>query len=411
MFFKYIKGGFFLKRTLTKWFGFVAGSIFFILTLYTSNYIAKQIKKGEEKNIVTIVKALETLSANELKYNDIQSFALKVTQDNSTIPMILVDEKGDFIYQRNMDKEEVRLKNDKRYLKERLEEMKKSHLPILVKLPFGSQKIYYENSYLLSQVRLYPILLISIVFLFVLFVFWYFKTIELSKRGFLWAGMAKETAHQIGTPLSSLLGWLEILKMGEVENEIIVEEMQKDIMRLNQIAERFSKIGSKTELKRQNVVAICTEVFDYMKSRFSSQIEFQLIKEKEEIFADVNSQLLSWVIENLFKNAVDAMQNKGVVTLEIKSKEDKVFLLVTDTGNGILSGQKRKIFEPGFTTKKRGWGLGLSLAKRIIEDYHRGEIQVLRTDKKGTAFQVLLPKNSPHEFNLIQKIKYKFFQL
>ena len=208
----------------------------------------------------------------------------------------------------------------------------------------------------------------------------------------LWTGMAKETAHQIGTPLSSLLGWIAILRMEKVDNKY-VEEIEKDVNRLNTIANRFSKIGSAPKLKKENIVTITKDAFDYLKSRSSKQISFSFAATDPEIYTLLNKELFGWVIENLIKNAIDAMMGKGVLTLTVENTPKKVKITITDTGKGMSKKLFKQIFKPGFTTKKRGWGLGLSLSKRIVSDYHKGKIFVQKSDiGKGTTFEILLEK-------------------
>src|SRR5690606_8492781 len=245
----------------------------------------------------------------------------------------------------------------------------------------------------LTRLQYYPIILILVIILFVYFSYWYFKTLKNTEQSFLWAGMAKETAHQIGTPLSSLLGWVEILKMEEMDQEPVLE-IEKDIHRLNQITERFSKIGSLPELQPNNLIEITENTVNYLKGRMSSKVDLRFHSEKEEIRIPLNIALYSWVIENLVKNAVDAMQNQGAISVYVTDKENSVIVSVADTGPGIMKKLHKRIFEPGFTTKQRGWGLGLSLAKRIIENYHNGKIFVAKSDRdSGTEIRIILRKS------------------
>lgn len=219
-----------------------------------------------------------------------------------------------------------------------------------------------------------------------------YKSNKVAEQNKLWTGMAKETAHQIGTPLSSLLGWIAILRAENVSSDY-VDEIEKDVRRLNTIANRFSKIGSLPELKQHNIVTITKTAFDYLENRSSKQISFSFITEKDELFCNLNTELYGWVIENLIKNAIDAMQGKGKVAVTIAETSKSIKVFVSDTGKGIPKSQFTQIFNPGFTTKKRGWGLGLSLSKRIIEDYHNGKIHVLKSELgKGTTFEILLNK-------------------
>jgi signal transduction histidine kinase len=240
--------------------------------------------------------------------------------------------------------------------------------------------------------KYYPVALLLIIFLFGALVYNFYKSTKMATQNKLWAGMAKETAHQIGTPLSSLIGWLEIMKADNVDETTILE-IEKDINRLQTITDRFSKIGSEPILEVKNIIEETEQSFDYLKSRFSSQVDFSFKAPKKPIMVSLNPALHSWTVENLVKNAIDAMRGKGKLTLEIVNDTNFVNLLVTDTGKGIPKHQYKRIFEPGFTTKKRGWGLGLSLTKRIVEEYHKGKIKVLNSEVgKGTTIQVTFKK-------------------
>ena len=252
--------------------------------------------------------------------------------------------------------------------------------------------IHYRDSDLLNKLKFYPVALILILFLFASVIYLFFKSNKVAEQNKLWTGMAKETAHQIGTPLSSLLGWIEILRL-ENTDENTIKEIENDVHRLNTIADRFSKIGSIPKLELHNIVAATNTSFNYLKSRSSKQVEFNFDSSTTEILANVNLQLFSWVIENLVKNAIDAMEGKGKIALSIKETDKHVNISISDSGKGIPKNLQQKIFSPGYTTKKRGWGLGLSLAKRIIEDYHNGKISVLKSElNKGTTFSILLKK-------------------
>ena len=382
------------NQSFNKWLGFFVALIIVGTTILISNNLVRQLRDEEQKKVETIVGALQLQSSGNEVSDQARSFALKILQENSTIPLILVDENNAFLYQKNLDEIADKLETDSAFLKNHLEDLKNSHPPIQVNLPFGVQEIYYQNSNLLMKLRYYPLVLMVIIILFFVFVFWYFRILDSSYKSFLWAGMAKETAHQIGTPLTSLLGWLEILKLENIDKDII-DEMNNDVERLNQIAMRFSKIGSVPELKKTNVVEAADATFKYLKKRISHKISFEFNAEKPQMFALANSELLSWVLENIVKNAVDAMQSRGSITLNILESKDKIIIKIKDSGPGIPSGKLQRIFEPGFTTKKRGWGLGLSLAKRIIKDYHKGKIYVDYSDKnKGTQFCIELLKMS-----------------
>ncbi|MDG4945539.1 ATP-binding protein [Weeksellaceae bacterium KMM 9713] len=377
------------NRNLNKWLGFALASMIVILTIWMSNSIVQNLKEEEQKKMETIVKATELLGSLDTS-DDARRIALKIIEDNTSMPMILVDENKEAYEVRNLEKLENDLLTDSIFLKQKLSELEAIHDPIEVNLPFGKQYIYYQNSSLLTKLRYYPLALLIILLSFAAFTVWYFRTLERTQRSFLWAGMAKETAHQIGTPLSSLLGWIEILRLENVDPDTL-SEIENDVQRLNQIAERFSKIGSRPTLHPHNIVEICENTYNYLKPRISTGINFQLRTKSSEIMVDCNPELLSWVLENLVRNAVDAMQNRGKIEIRASIKDNKAVITVTDDGSGIPSKLQKRIFEPGYTTKKRGWGLGLSLAKRIINEYHDGQIFVAQSDKEhGTQFKIIL---------------------
>lgn len=377
------------NRNLNKWLGFALALLIVVLTIWMSNSIVQNLKEEEQKKMETIVEATELLGSLHTS-DDARRIALKIIEDNTSMPMILVDENLEAFEVRNLGEVEDDLLNDSVFLKKKLQSMQANHEPIEVNLPFGQQYIYYQNSSLLTKLRYYPLVLVFILLSFAAFTIWYFRTLEATQRSFLWAGMAKETAHQIGTPLSSLMGWIEILRLENVDHQTL-GEIENDVQRLNQIADRFSKIGSQPELHPHNLVEISETTYLYLKQRISSGINFQFRSNSPIIMVDCNPELLSWVLENLVKNAVDAMQNRGNIEIKLTLEQSKVALTVTDDGSGIPYALQKRIFEPGYTTKKRGWGLGLSLAKRIIHDYHKGEIFVAKSDKiNGTQFKIIL---------------------
>jgi len=252
------------------------------------------------------------------------------------------------------------------------------------------QTIYYGNSPIINKLKYYPAVLILILFLFIAAIYFFNKTAKSAEQNRLWAGMAKETAHQIGTPLSSLVGWTEILKSEKVNPDYLIE-MEKDIDRLEMITNRFSKIGSVPTLKRKDIVAETQITFDYLKKRSSKLINFELELPEKPVIVSLNAQLYSWTIENLVKNGIDAMKGKGTITIAIEITSKYALIHVSDTGKGIAKRNFKKVFIPGYTTKKRGWGLGLSLVKRIIEEYHKGRIRVLKSNiENGTTMEIAL---------------------
>lgn len=374
---------------IIRWTVILSSFVIVALILWNTYDFFQKFKHEERAKMEVLAKAYERFSSASLN-TDI-SLEDKIIGNNHNIPMIITNEKDSITEWANLDSAKVKKKN---YLEKQLFIMKSQNKPINVSYKGESlkQNIYYRDSDLLTKLKYYPIALILILFLFASVIYLFFKSNKVAEQNKLWTGMAKETAHQIGTPLSSLLGWIEILRL-ENTNENIIKEIENDILRLNTIAERFSKIGSIPELNEQNVVEATSTSFDYLKRRSSKQVIFNFESSKEEIYAKINLQLFSWVIENLVKNAIDAMEGKGKIALEIKENEKNVSITIADTGKGIPKHLQHEIFTPGFTTKKRGWGLGLSLAKRIIEDYHNGKIAVLKSELgKGTSFLISLKK-------------------
>ena len=378
------------NRNLSKWIGFLIAFLIFGITIWYSNQFVQQLKVEEKIKIESYAQAVQLLGSAEELNSDVQKYLFEIISGNKTMPVVLVEETGEINQVMNISDE---IQNDPGRMNKLVRKMKELHDPIEINLGvLGKQFVYYENSPLLIRLQYYPIILIFIIILFVYFSFWYFRTLKNTEQSFLWAGMAKETAHQIGTPLSSLLGWVEILKMEEVNQEPVLE-IEKDIHRLNQITERFSKIGSLPELQTNNIVEVTKTTVNYLRDRISKKVDLQFKSEKGEIRIPLNIALYSWVIENLVKNAVDAMHNKGAISVYISDSEQLVTISVADTGPGIPKNLHKRIFEPGFTTKQRGWGLGLSLAKRIIQDYHKGKIFVAKSDKgSGTEIKIILKK-------------------
>ena len=376
------------KRNLTRWFIILASFVIVILILWNT-YSFFQIFKNDERVKMEIwAESLKTLLNADPLRDDVE-LPRQVMSNNKTIPIILT-EKNVIINTTNIDENIIK---DKVRLADFLEKLKKQNDPIIIRIGPGQvQYLYYGNSSLLNKLKYYPITLLLIIVLFGALVYNFYRSTKMATQNKLWAGMAKETAHQIGTPLSSLIGWLEIMKADNVD-ETTVTEIEKDINRLQTITDRFSKIGSEPVLKRLNIIEETEQSFDYLKSRFSKQVQFSFKAPKKPIMISVNPTLHSWTVENLVKNAIDAMKGKGEISVVIENDNNLVKILVSDTGNGIPKNQFKRIFEPGFTTKKRGWGLGLSLTKRIVEEYHKGKIKVLSSEiGKGTTIQVSFKK-------------------
>lgn len=359
------------------------------LILWNTYTFFQKFKYEERIKMEILATALKEITANK-DLNASVSLPLKIIENNSNIPMILVDEEGDIENYQNLDS--VKALSPK-YIENILTKMKSENAPIEVSFSGqNKQYIYYRNSDLLNKLTYYPLALILILFLFLSLVYMFYNSNKVAETNKLWTGMAKETAHQIGTPLSSLLGWIAILKMEKVEDKY-VEEIEKDVSRLNTIANRFSKIGSTPELKKENIVAIAKQAFDYLESRSSKQISFSFASVDNEIYNNLNTELFGWVIENLIKNSIDAMLGKGELKLNIENTSKKIKITISDTGKGIPKKLFNQIFKPGFTTKKRGWGLGLSLSRRIVSDYHKGKICVQKSEiGKGTTFEISLDR-------------------
>ncbi|MFV0247854.1 MAG: sensor histidine kinase, partial [Tenacibaculum sp.] len=372
----------------TTWIKRIALFVLFVIVLiflWNIYIFFQKFKEQERIKIELLAFALKEFDANE-NLNDKFNMEGKVIENINNIPLILTDIEGNIKETRNIDS--TKALNPK-YLAEQLKLMKKQNPPIEISYKnTEKQYIYYRNSDLIYKLTYYSLALLIILGFFLTIIYMVFTSNKIAEQNKLWIGMAKETAHQIGTPLSSLLGWLAILRETTI-NQSYVNEIKKDIDRLNIITNRFSKIGSRPELKVQNIVSPTQHVYTYLKKRSSKQIDFSFTSESPVVFAQFNNELYGWVIENLIKNAVDAMSGKGKLSINITQNAKYVKVKITDTGKGIAKWQFKQIFKPGFTTKKRGWGLGLSLSKRIIKNYHKGKIFVQKSELgKGSTFEI-----------------------
>jgi two-component sensor histidine kinase len=328
---------------------------------------------------------MERLNSNYL------NFLSLVTSQNTTIPIIIVEKDGSFNTDKNIKYSENRKKE---VLMRELKKMKERVEPIPIEISEdNTQLLYYSESSILRNLRYYPFIQLFVIIVFILVAYFAFSATQKAEQNQVWVGMSKETAHQLGTPISSLMAWIEILKLQNVD-ETLISEFEKDIERLERITERFSKIGSKPELFTANLVEALNSTVSYLKTRSSKKVIFKTsFSANDVIETPLNAALFSWVIENLCKNAIDAMGNNGTITINLHEKENKIYIDVTDTGKGVPKSQFKTIFQPGYSTKKRGWGLGLSLAKRIIENYHSGKIFIKWSEiGKGTTFRIVLGK-------------------
>ncbi|OXB05967.1 sensor histidine kinase [Flavobacterium pectinovorum] len=375
------------SRNTTRW--IIIFISFSIITLILWNtYTFFQIFKNEERIKMKLLANAQIALINADENTDLE-LPLQISSNNTSIPVILTM-YDKILTTRNVPDE---ILNDQKKSMRFLKNLQSENEPIVFEYSPGKyQKLYYGNSALLNKLKYYPIALLLIIFLCGALVYNFYKSTKMATQNKLWAGMAKETAHQIGTPLSSLIGWVEILKTEEIDQSITFE-IQKDIERLQTITDRFSKIGSVPVLEVHDIVEETLNSFKYLQSRFSKQVEFSYDTPTEPIWVMINPTLHSWTIENLVKNAIDAMKGKGTLDLQIEQDAHHVKINVKDSGTGISKKQFKTIFEPGFTTKKRGWGLGLSLTKRIVVEYHSGKIKVLHSEiGKGTTFQIQLNK-------------------
>ncbi|WP_140485679.1 sensor histidine kinase [Flavobacterium sp. GSA192] len=371
------------KRSTGRWI-LIFTSFLIISLILWNTYTFFQIFKNEERLKMNLLAKAQKTLINADENTDVE-LPLQIFKNNTSIPVILT-ENDSIINTINID--EAIVKNKSKAM-DFLSQLKKENDPIIIEYaPNKYQKWYYGNSALLNKLKYYPIALLLIIFLFSALMYYFYRSTKIATQNKLWAGMAKETAHQIGTPLSSLIGWVEILKTENIDPTTTIE-IEKDVDRLQTITDRFSKIGSEPVLEKSNIIEETLKTYNYLQSRFSKQIEFSFESPKSEIYTMLNPTLHSWTIENLIKNAIDAMKGKGKIAVSIEEEPLYVRINVTDTGSGIPKNQFNTIFEPGFTTKKRGWGLGLSLTKRIVKEYHKGNIKVLHSEiGKGTTMQV-----------------------
>lgn len=363
----------------------LAATIVGISIIFT-NHLAGAIAKEEQRKMETWAEATRLLLNDE--YSD---FIFHIIEQNENIPVIIVDDRDRYISARNFNEPKT---NVEQYYEKQIQRLKNTNPPIEIVLDENtSQYIYYDNSNLLKMLEYFPYIQLSIIALFLMLVIWAISTDKRAEQDKLWAGLSKETAHQLGTPISSLMAWNEILKTKIGENDIIISEINKDIERLKIITERFSKIGSIPELSQQNISVITEQAVNYMLNRTSKKITYSVEDSSTEHTCLISTPLFEWVIENLCKNAIDAMEGKeGNIDFELFNQEDTLIIEITDSGRGIERNKFKSIFEPGYTTKQRGWGLGLSLAKRIIEEYHNGKIFVKSSELGlGTTFRIELP--------------------
>jgi len=379
--------GFIKKNKNNSW--LLGAFLIVALILWNTNILFQNLKKEERAKMELWGMAQQELIEN----STVNNLTFEVLQQTWINPMIQVNSQGKIIGYKNIDWDPK--SEDSLVIYKQLEKIQRENQPILIRyqdsLSNINQKLYYGDSILLKKLQYYPLALLLIIFLFGAVLYFVFKTSKISEQNRLWAAMAKETAHQIGTPLTSMIGWITLLK--EKEKSEPLDEMEKDIERLKVITDRFSKVGSLPELELVDIVGETLRTLKYLEKRSSDLITFESELPRKKIFLPFNPQLFSWTLENLIKNGIDAMKGKGTIILKLFEESKTISIHISDTGSGIKKENFKKVFSPGFTTKKRGWGLGLSLAKRIITDYHRGKISVKDSElRKGTTIEIILKK-------------------
>ena len=342
-------------------------------------------------SIYIYYKESKLYTALKVNLNELVRGFFSEIANSASVPVIITDKNKKVIESGNLPKSRL---NDPLYLQHLIAEMTAENEPIIIEISGGIQYVFYKDSWLLTQLRYYPLIIFIAIGFFLFIAYLLFSVARKAEQNQVWVGLAKETAHQLGTPLSSLMAWVELLKMQQNISEDTIIEMEKDVDRLQTVAERFSKIGSKAALTKTNLTELIYNSIDYLKTRTSQNVRYYILTPREvQIFAPINQQLFEWVIENLCRNAVDAMAGKGSITINIADEGKTVTLDFTDTGKGIPKSKFKTIFNPGYTSKKRGWGLGLSLSERIITNYHSGKIFVKSSIiDKGTTFRIILKK-------------------
>ncbi len=391
----------YLKRKRGKIVLLLVAVIIGVASLLYTNWLTEKMANEERKKVELWAEATKRLAeagiqnSSEAKVEQLTTayFTLiqLILEQNTTIPVIIIEPDGGFNYNANISFSEGR---KEQVLRSELEKMKAHAEPIRIDLSDEDYLLlYYRESSLLRNLRYYPFIQLFVIVVFIVAAYSAFSATQRAEQNQVWVGMSKETAHQLGTPISSLMAWIELLRLHNIDPELI-KEFEKDTQRLEKITERFSKIGSKPELVPTNVAEVLVSTVSYLKTRSSERVKFELVLGEEDLpLIPLNAALFSWVIENLCKNAIDAMDNAGIITISAQEKESEVVIDVKDTGKGVVKSNFKTIFQPGFSTKKRGWGLGLSLAKRIIENYHKGKIFIRWSEAgKGTIFRIVLQK-------------------
>jgi signal transduction histidine kinase len=382
---------FYQNKKLVKWLIFLISLLLGLGSIGYTHRLVEELREREDRQIRVLSAALDYAATTSENLTFINQ---EIIQQNYSFPIIMADEQGNPIDFRNIAFKNSRNQADSmQVLKEELLEMQEDYPPIV--LQEAAIRIYYRNSELLTNLKYYPYIQLAVILLFGLLVYVVFNQSKLSEQNRVWAGLTKETAHQLGTPIASLMAWMDYLKNSPVwdENQEIIQEMDKDVTKLRVVTERFSSIGSRPVIQPENVYEIIEEGVSYLRPRISTKVDWEIQADSKDLVALLNKPLFDWVIENVCKNAVDAMKGKGVIRISLFQDNDKfVGIDISDTGMGIEKMKFKKVFTPGFSSRKRGWGLGLTLSKRIVEGYHGGKIFVKQSELgKGTTFRILLP--------------------
>lgn len=377
----------------------IMGAAILLFTILYSNFLATNLRKNEEKNIFLYTEAIQRLflevdNGGEQECQENFTAFLVMVRDSFPLPVVYEDATGGL---EGFNFDDKSLNSDAAFLFDKRKEfLSEGKTPIITKSEYAT-KIYCFNSPILRYIKLFPLVQGLLVGLYIALGYFLFSSSRKAEQNRVWAGMAKETAHQLGTPISAILGWIEILKEsfeGKPDDLDILKELTKDVDRLELVADRFSKIGSEPVLQEANIFEELSEVKDYLQRRAPRKVSFDFVRPSEDVFAAINKHLFAWVIENLVRNSLDAMDGKGTISCSVYRQNNYVYIDISDTGHGIPGNKFKSVFKPGYSTKKRGWGLGLSLSKRIIEEYHKGKIYVKSSKpNEETTFGIVLPIN------------------
>jgi len=384
---------FYQNKKQVKWLVFFVSILIGSGSIWYTNLLVDELRERERRQIQLLSSALEYAATTSENLTFINQ---EIIQQNYSIPIIMVDAAGEPIEFRNIKfKKNANQADSAKTLDRELLEMQEEYDPIY--LQEADIRVFYRNSELLTNLRFYPYVQLVVILLFGALAYALFNQSKIAEQNRVWAGLTKETAHQLGTPIASLMAWIDYLRNSPVweENKEIIQEMDKDVVKLRMVTERFSSIGSKPVIQPENLYQVIEETITYLRPRISTKVEMFINSDSRDLDAMMNKPLFEWVIENICKNAVDAMKGKGTITIDILQDSDKYVIVdITDTGKGIEKKNFRKVFNPGFSTRKRGWGLGLTLAKRIVEGYHGGKIFVKNSEVgKGTTFRIMLLGN------------------